>query len=544
MSPAPHHQRPRWRTTRLQSAFCALAATFGGLWSVVSAQPSLEHVGTTAATSGGAEILAFDAGSGTLYATHAGGLDLYRFDAGTLTPAGSIDLHGAVPALADVSSVAIDPSGRGFGAAAAIPEHSDTTPGTLIIFETATGSVVAQVRVGFHPDMVTFTPDGRAVLVANEGEPGEDADPAGGITVVDLGGVRTLDDVRALGDTDAATYDLTPGNLAAGVTLDGLRIGPANRDTPWLDLEPEYIAPDNGGAWVSLQENNALARFDLAGRTWTAVHSLGVHIQTIDASDADGQAQIDDEVAGMPMPDAIASYVVDGARYIVTANEGDVRTDDHVRLRDATLDPAVASILDLLYPDLAGGVRDDAALGRLEISSIDGDRDGDGDIDVPTMFGTRSMSIFDEQGRAVSDSGVFLRSVTALLFPDRFNSNGDPATFDTRSDDRGLEPEGVALATIDGRVYAFLGLERTSGVAMFDITDPHTMGSPTENGLPIYINTAAYSDAPGGGVGPEGLCVVQSRGEHYVLVACEVSATIEVLRVMRDAPPSDPPATN
>lgn len=517
----------------LQSVVRLVAASAAALASTAPAQPSLEHVATTIATSGGAEILAFEPGSGTLYATHAGGLDLYRLDAGTLTPAGSIDLHAAVPSLADVSSVAIDPSGRGFSAAAAIPEHSDTTPGTLVFLETATGAVIAQVRVGFHPDMVTFTPDGRAVLVANEGEPGEDADPAGGITVVDLGGVRTLHDVRALGDSDAATYDLSPSNLAAGVTLDGLRIGPANRDTPWLDLEPEYIAPDNGGAWVSLQENNALARFDLAGRTWTAVHSLGVHIQTIDASDADGQARIDDEVAGMPMPDAIASYVVDGARYIVTANEGDIRADDRVRLGDATLDPAVVSILDLLYPDLAGGVRDDAALGRLEISSIDGDRDGDGDIDVPTMFGTRSMSIFNEQGRAVSDSGVFLRSVTALLFPDCFNSNGDAATFDTRSDDRGLEPEGLALATIDGRVYAFLGLERTSGVAMFDITDPHAVGSMTEVGLPAYINIAAYSDAPNGGCGPEGICVVHADGEHYVLVACEVSATIEVLRFVR-----------
>lgn len=533
MSPAPHHQRPRWRTTSLQSAICALAAIFGGLWSVARAQPALEHVSTIAATSGGAEILAFDTGSGTLYATHASGLDLYRFDAGTLTPAGSIDLHGVVPQLTGVTSVAIDPAGRGFGAVAVVPEHSDTTPGTVVFFDTTTGSFLASLRVGFHPDMVTFTPDGGAVLVANEGEPGPDVDPAGGITVVNLGAVRTIADARALGNDDAATYDLTPANLATGVTLDGLRIGPASRDTPWLDLEPEYIAPDNGGAWVSLQENNALARFDLAGRTWTAVHSLGVHIQTIDASDADGQAQIDDEVAGMPMPDAIASYVVDGARYIVTANEGDVRADDRVRLGDATLDPAVVSILDLLYPDLAGGVRDDAALGRLEISSIDGDRDGDGDIDVPTMFGTRSMSIFDEQGQVVSDSGTALRQFTALLYPDRFNSNGTSESHDTRSDDRGLEPEGLALTTIDGRVYAFLGLERTSGVAIFDITDPHAMGSMTEVGLPAYINTAAHSDAPNGGRGPEGICVVHADGEHYVLVACEVSATIEVLRFVR-----------
>ncbi|MFG0244358.1 MAG: choice-of-anchor I family protein [Phycisphaerales bacterium JB054] len=534
MSPSTHHRPSRRPTLLSRRAVRALIAAIGGLAAAASAQPSLEHVSTTPATSGGAEILAFDPASGTLYVTHASGLDLYRFDAGTLTPAGSIDLHGVVPMLADVTSVAIDPAGRGLGAVAVVPERSDTTPGVVVFLDTSSGSVVAQLRVGFHPDMVTFTPDGGAVLVANEGEPGEQADPAGGISVVDLSAVRTIADARALGDDDAATYDLTAANLAPGVTLGDVRISPANRDTPWLDVEPEYIAPDTDGAWVSLQENNALARFDLASRTWTAVRSLGVQIQTIDASDADGGAMIDDEVAGMPMPDTIASYLVGGVRYIVTANEGDVRAGDHVRLRDATLDPAVASILDLLYPDLAGGVRDDAALGRLEISSIDGDRDGDGDIDVPTMFGTRSMSIFDEQGTMVSDSGVVLRQFTALLFPDRFNSNGDAATVDTRSDDRGFEPEGVALATIDGGVYAFLGLERTSGVAVFDITDPHALG------MPSYINTAAYSRAPGGGVGPEGLCVVQSRGEHYVLVACEVSATIEVLRVVRDAPDAGP----
>lgn len=485
----------------------------------------MEHVGTTTALSGGAEICAFDTGTRSLFVTHSTGLDVYGFDAGVLTPRAAFDLRGVVPSLADVSSVAVDPAGRGFGAAAIIPSASDINPGFVLLFDVSTLAPLSLLRVGFHPDMVAFTPDGGALLVANEGEPGEHADPAGSLSVVDMRDVRDTAAARMLTDNNTETYRFEDLHLADGVRLGTVRVSPQHRETPGLDLEPEYIAADNEGAWVSLQENNALARFDLATRQWTAVHGLGVQVHTIDASDADGGAHLDDHVPGMPMPDTIASYVItDGTRCIVTANEGDVRPGDEIRLGDATLDPAVAAVLDALYTGIRGGVRSDAALGRLHISATDGDRDNDGDIEVPVIFGTRSMSIWDEHGTLVSDSGETLRQLTANEFPDRFNSDGTPAAIDSRSDDRGCEPEGLALATIDGRVYAFLGLERTSGVAVFDITDPHAIGPPG------YLNTAACSRVPNGGRAPEGLCVIHDNGEHYVVVACEVSATIEVLR--------------
>lgn len=501
-----------------------------------NAQFSFEFVQSIPATSGGAEICAFEPRTSTLYVTQPEGLDLYRFKNGTLTPAGTIDLRTVVPNLADVSSVAIDPAGRGLGATVVIPEHSDTTPGFVAIFDTASNEIVATLRTGFHPDMVTFTPDGRAILIANEGEPGDDADPAGGITVVKLRPVNTATDARTLTDDAAETFELESDYLAllAAPLVHGaaaeIRISPANFNTPWRDIEPEYIAADNKGAWVSLQENNCLARFDLSSRRWTALHSLGTIVQTIDASDADGGIHIDDTVPGMPMPDSIASFVAYGTRYIVTANEGDVRVDDHARFKNVTLDETVAAVLDALYPDLQGGVRDDTALGRLDISVYDGDTDADGVIEVPTMFGTRSMSIFDESGRLIADTGSTLEQLTALLSPERFNSNGAPDSFDARSDVRGPEPEGLALTTIDGRTYAFLGLERPSAVVMFEITDP------TSPRVVDYFNTAAHSAIKGGGIAPEGLCVIHTDSDTFLVVACEVSGTLEVLRVAPDSP--------
>jgi hypothetical protein len=386
------------------------------------------------------------------------------------------------------------------------------------MFDTDSGEVVATFVTGYWPDMVCFSPDGGRVLVANEGEPGE-SDPSGSITVLDLARVRRSSDVASLGGSRLETVDFEPGSLARGVSLEGLRIAPALRDRPWVDIEPECIAPDAEGAWVSLQENNALARYDYSARAWTRMVPLGSIVQTVDASDDDGGIHIDDAVAGLLMPDGVASYAAGERRYVVTANEGDSRNHDQTRLADASLDPVALARLLATYRD----PREPAALGRLFISSFDGDDDGDGDIDSPTMLGTRSFSIFDaETGDRVYDSGSTLEVLVATLAPEVFNSDGDPATFDSRSDDRGPEPEGIALASLGGRHYLFVTLERCGGVAMFDVTDPSGPG---------FIDYAPAASAPDRAAGPEGVAVIKLGSEVFVAIGAEQSGTIEMLRV-------------
>src|SRR5690606_36652029 len=99
------------------------------------------------------------------------------------------------------------------------------------------------------------------------------------------------------------------------------------------DMEPEYIAvsDDSATAWVSLQENNAFAKLDIASATITDILPLGYKDygqegNAIDASDEDGEKgapllnfQLWPGVVGMYHPDAIASYSVDGKTYLVSA---------------------------------------------------------------------------------------------------------------------------------------------------------------------------------------------------------------------------------
>ena len=169
----------------------------------------------------------------------------------------------------------------------------------------------------------------------------------------------------------------------------------------------------------------------------------------IDVSDKDGKIDLQNQpVFGLFQPDTIATYQVNGKDYYVTANEGDSRNED-VRIEDLVLDPTA-------FPN-AAELQKPENLGRLEASIIDGDTDGDGDIDKLFIFGGRSFSIHDSQGNLVFDSGDQFARIIAEQTPQLFNSEGTIDTFDNRSDNKGSEPEAVELGEIDGRMYAFIG---------------------------------------------------------------------------------------
>src|SRR5678815_1805137 len=109
---------------------------------------------------------------------------------------------------------------------------------------------------------------------------------------------------------------------------------------------------------------------------------------------------------------------------------------------------------------------------RLNVTTKLGDTDGDGDYDQLYSFGARSFSVWTSGGTLVSDSGDELERITAAAYPQNFNATNTGNTFDNRSDDKGPEPEGIALGTIDGRPYAFITLERIGGVMVYDVSDP------------------------------------------------------------------------
>ena len=236
---------------------------------------------------------------------------------------------------------------------------------------------------------------------------------------------------------------------------------------------------------------------------------------TLDASDEDGGINLQNyPVFGLYQPDAIASFEVEGETYYITANEGDTRDED-VRVEDLTLDPQA-------FPD-AATLQLPENLGRLGVSSIDGDLDGDGDYDQLFTYGGRSFSIFDSVGNLVFDSSDDFATITAQTNPSIFNSNGEADSFDSRSDAKGAEPEGVTTGVIGDSVYAFIGLERVGGIMVYDVTNPTA---------PEFVQ---YAPNPPGDVSPEGLVFISATdsptGQPLLVAAYEESDSVAVFNI-------------
>jgi hypothetical protein len=417
---------------------------------------------------------------------------------------------------------------------AAVEADPKTNPGKAVFFN-ADGDVLASVKVGALPDMVTFTPDGKRVLVANEGEPSDDyrVDPEGSVSIIDL-----PRNIRKLAQADVRTADFQKFNDDA--TLDpSVRVFGPNASVA-QDFEPEYItvAKNSKTAWVALQENNAIAVLDIKSGEFTAVHGLGFKDHSLagnelDVSDRDGGINILNwPVLGMYLPDAIASYEHRGRTYIVTANEGDARDYDgfseEERVKNIDLNTEVFPNADVLQAD--------ENLGRLTVTTALGVDPTTGLHDEIYAFGARSFSIWTADLEQVYDSGADFERITADAYPEFFNSNHEENEFDNRSDNKGPEPEGVTVAKLWGRTYAFIGLERIGGVMVYDVTNPR---APS---FVQYLNNRDFGAEPGtpeaGDLGAEGLTVIEAskspiRGVPLLVVANEVSGTTTLFRIER-----------
>ncbi|MEO3811755.1 choice-of-anchor I family protein [Sphaerisporangium sp. B11E5] len=405
--------------------------------------------------------------------------------------------------------------------------ETKTAPGKVSLFDTRTGKKLKEYTVGSLPDMLTFTEDGRRLVVANEGEPesyceGAVDDPEGTVSVIDLawGKVRTVD-FRAFNP-------LADRLRAAGVRISGPGATVAR------DLEPEYITTSGRTAWVTLQENNAVAVVDLDRATVRRIVPLGLkdHAKVgLDASDKDGKIDVRPHagVKGMYMPDGIAHFRSRGQTYLVTANEGDSRSSDcytdEARVKSLTLSTTA-------FPD-AADLKKDTELGRLTVAA-DSPKDAGGAYTELHVFGGRSISIRSTSGALVWDSGDGLEKLIAAELPEQFNAdNEENGSFDSRSDNKGPEPEGVTVGEVRGRTYAFVGLERVSGVAAYDVSDPRR---PVLAG---YLGTRDFAgsveDGTAGDVGPEGVFFVPAGDSPthrpLLIVGNEVSGTTAIYEV-------------
>ncbi|MEQ8391235.1 MAG: choice-of-anchor I family protein [Thalassospira sp.] len=414
------------------------------------------------------------------------------------------------------------------GIVAVAVENADKQAAGQAVFFDTDGNFISAVSVGALPDMIKFSPDGKYVLVANEGEPNGDFtnDPEGSVSIISLAG--GVDDLT---DGDVRTVDFAFMN--DGELPYGMRTSNPGTSSVAQDVEPEYIAvsKDSKTAYVSLQENNAIAIIDIETATVKRIAGLGFKdhsVHAFDASDKDGKVNIRTwPVMGMYMPDTIEAIEIGGKDWILIANEGDSRDYDgyseETRVGKLTLDPVA-------FPT-ASSLQKDENLGRLKTTTAQGDTDGDGDVDVIYSYGARSFSVLDADGSMVFDSGDAFEQFLASNYGNVFNAS-DTENYgrDNRSDDKGPEPEGIAAGYVNGTPYAFIGLERQGGFMVYDLTNP------TNPQFVTYHSDRRFSGSPehdtAGELAPEGMQFVNASdsptGNAMLVVASEVSGSTKV----------------
>lgn len=520
---------------------------------------------------GGAEIVAYDS-QRKIAAVVTGGssLSLVSYRKGFSKPKfiTELDLAG------NAQSVAINSDGL-IAVAVAVNDNND---GRIFFYKLQNkgASPRGSVAVGNLPDSISFTPDGKTLVSANEGEPSkfygtdDGVDPEGSISVVRINASKPS--ISKVSNLDFASYS------TEDLRSQGIRISGENPN-PLQDIEPEYvsISPNGRDAFVTLQENNAIARVDIKERKITTIFSQGLKDWSsteVDTTDEDGvYAPGTRNVFGLRMADGIASFEYKGKTYLITANEGDsrVRPDD-VNFEATQADGTTYSYGDNLTEGVLGSIEDELTgstiyvygaadvgnRGNFEADQGDeffitlkygpasdddyyndeirtgklssGDifltnegrlktvKDANDSITGLKSFGGRSFSIYQSDGTLVYDSGNLLDQITnAAGFYD-----------DGRSDDKSVEPESVVTALIGKHRFAFIGLERPYNqsdaeelgtfIPVFDITKPNN---------PSYVG--AFSSAQS--LSPEGLHWVGDgkRGGH-LLVANEVSGTLDAFR--------------
>lgn len=410
----------------------------------------------------------------------------------------------------DITSVAVSPDGKALAVAIQAENYNDS--GVAALFSCAQDgslSLISTAKVGIQPDMITFA-DNNTILTADEGEPREglgNADPKGSVSIIKVSQDKSL-------SVDTVYFD----------KFDNMRDELINKSVliqkdkmPSEDFEPEYISVVDNTAYISLQEANAIAVLDIEKSEFTNIYPLGFQDYSKTKIDLQKNDTIEienyDNVYSIKMPDGIATAKIGGKTYLLSANEGDSRSDwaGYDNEYENSKSPS-------------GNVSLDKKVVWFNSSLWDGL-----DNDKAYIFGGRSFSIYEVTDNALKliyDSGSSFEEVTAEKLPAYFNTSNDKNSIDNRSGKKGPEPESVVTGVISDKTFAFIALERIGGIMAYDITNP------SEVKFANYINSREFESAIQGDVSPEGLFFISAEnsktGKPLLLAACEVSGTLAV----------------
>lgn len=541
-----------------------------------------------------AEIVSYDTCSDRLYVVNAqdASIDVLSLAVNNSAPnkVGNINLSLAAESAGIEIGAANSVSAKQGLVAVAIEAKIKQNPGLIALYRSDDLSLLGTYTAGALPDMVALSSNGQIILTANEGEPSADYtnDPEGSVTIVDL--------TQGYGSGKAVVKQVSFSQFNVGAARhsemdDSVRItGPAGT-TVAQDLEPEYLAlnASNTKAYVALQENNAMAIIDIASANVDLIKSLGEKSwnaasgNKLDASNKDGVVgnfSSYEQLVGLYMPDTIVSFNVGGSDYIISANEGDGREyiyettqatciaanhiwdgnnyepggenenadkysnelDDCISYVDEARGKDIVDLVDEAHP-LKSALDDNNQLKRIKVVH---DKEAYSAADNIVTFGARSFSIWNDKAELVFDSGDDIAKKVFASDEDNYNAtnnNNDPSeTPDNRSDDKGIEPEAVEVAEINGKHYAFVGLERQGGVIVYDVSDPV---APVYQS---YINNRDFSqpvctevdegdcdngvyNLAAGDLGPESIDYFTREGKHFIAVGNEVSGTTTVYKI-------------
>jgi len=501
---------------------------------------------------GSSEIATFHAGSKRIFATNGvkNAIDIYDIsDVANPKKVGSVALSSygndvtSVAAGKDVVVAVVNISDK--FSATGVPT---TTNGKIVVFDT-NGKVLSSPDVlGVLPDSVTFAPNGTTALVAIEAQPvcakddpataakedtdySKASDPVGGVTVVDLSNPASPV-LRFAGFDQFSVFEMRAKGIAVSSVVNNVS----------KDFEPEFVtAIDNNYAYVTIQEANAIGKLNIGSATFESIsRAFESKVSRVarDTSDRDAGAgpRTYTNVVGASQPDAIAGFTIGAGQYFVTANEGDAR--EYTCLND-DLRGSALKVDARRFPDwsiLSGS----AALGRAKVNPTIGDKDGDGDIDTIHLRGSNSMTMY-RNGIAIWDSAQLLDQIQTQAFGVA-NINGshslssDKSTMNyvgqDRSDDKGSEPEGVAVGMVGNRRIAILGLERMTALAILDITQPR---NPVFQEWLQMLPTKATPAKDVKHWSPEGIVFVPAdkspSGKALVITSYELSGSLSIHQI-------------
>lgn len=410
---------------------------------------------------------------------------------------------------------------KGILAATVEDAFDESQPGRIVFFS-LDGTLLTEPIVLGRLSRIAFSEHGDFLVATISGSPNDEYtdDPESYVVIVELPGTNWgacrnghkschLDPQVTIVGWQGYN-DRREELIAKGVRI----LFPTATVAEDLETSGMTIGPDGRHAYVNLNVNNALAVIDIDSKTVSDIWAYGYKDHSlpgngIDVSDKDNMINITDwPLRSFYQPKDIAAFRAGGQEFLATANEGNLLD------KDAFTEVASFGGLNLdphAFPN-ADELGAQEALGRIDLSSLYGDEDGDGDIDQLYTGGARSFSIFTPDGELIFDSGDDFEQITAQAIPECFNCTDDQNNFDSRSRKKGPEPEHIVIGKVGGRQYAFITFERISGIMAYDVTDPY---HPT---FQQYINNRNFDHEP------DDVC--GERGEPELL-GCEIIGDLE-----------------